>query len=197
MLGVDSDDGGPDTEREMPSLKPFDTAAPDLRVDSEMSRDGSLLRLHFHLQGSSLPRITGLWTSPGQPAAEPTEGLWESTCFEAFFGPEDSDVYYELNAAADGRWMVFRFEKERQGRTVRADLRPLSIEAAATADGFDLTVRLDLSNAGELRGTKLRATPSLVLESKDGSRSYWSLKHTPPKPDFHRPDHRVLILPPA
>lgn len=198
MKDVDNREGFPQTGSMMTSLQPFDPAsAPDVRVDARMEWDGSTLDLRFRLSGSSLPLIKGLWTSPEQPVEGPTDGLWESTCFEAFFGPNDSEVYYELNAAADGRWMVFRFTGERRGRSVHGELRPALLRSLLAGDTFDLTLRLDLARVPELRSTKLHAAPALVLESRDGSRSYWSLKHTPPKPDFHRPDHRVLTLAPA
>ena len=36
---------------------------------------------------------------------------------------------------------------------------------------------------------------SAVLEEKDGTKSYWALRHPPGKPDFHHPDCFALELP--
>ncbi len=36
---------------------------------------------------------------------------------------------------------------------------------------------------------------SAVIEEKEGTKSYWALKHPPGKPDFHHPDCFALTLP--
>ena len=38
---------------------------------------------------------------------------------------------------------------------------------------------------------------SAVIETRDGAKSYWALKHPPGKPDFHHPDCFALKLPAA
>lgn len=35
---------------------------------------------------------------------------------------------------------------------------------------------------------------SAVIEEKDGTKSYWALRHPPGKPDFHHPDCFALTL---
>lgn len=179
----------------MPALKPF-ALTPSLervQLACDMIWAGSLLELRFHLAGD-LTTIKGL-SSHREPSAAPTEGLWEHTCFEAFFGPEGKSVYYEVNAAADGRWMVFRFESERAGRTVHAELAPNFFDSQLRQGRFEMTLRFDVSDVAELAGAVLIATPAAVLEEAAGAKSYWSLTHSS-KPDFHDPSHRLLRLTP-
>ncbi|MFB6348204.1 hypothetical protein ACFBZI_01875 [Moraxella sp. ZJ142] len=39
--------------------------------------------------------------------------LWESDCFECFFGPKQAKGYFEVNAATDGRYNIYRFDDYR------------------------------------------------------------------------------------
>lgn len=180
----------------MSVLIPFSShdSIASLRLKADLIWAGSLLEIRFVLTGV-LNGVIGLCSHRRGAAPTPTEGLWESTCFEAFFGPEGSTVYYEVNAAADGRWMVFRFEKERIGRTPQPELRPEFFSAELRADRFEMILRFDVSSATDLADRVLIAAPSAVLEETSGERSYWALVHST-KPDFHNPAHRLLTLKP-
>lgn len=181
----------------MPSLKPFapPAALDHLKLESDMIWTGSLMEIRFVMTGP-VALLKGLASFRGDAAASPTEGLWETTCFEAFFGPQGSTAYYEVNAAADGRWMVFRFGDERRDRAIRGELRPATLACDLRPGRFEMTLRFDFASVDELEGKTLFATPAVVLEETSGAKSYWSLTHSA-KPDFHAPAHRLLALKPA
>src|SRR3546814_20714844 len=42
-----------------------------------------------------------------------TDGLWESTCFEAFLTEEGEPDYTEFNYSPDGRWACYQFDDYR------------------------------------------------------------------------------------
>src|SRR3546814_4933002 len=42
-----------------------------------------------------------------------TDGLWESTCFEAFLTEEGEPAYTEFNYSPDGRWACYQFDDYR------------------------------------------------------------------------------------
>lgn len=180
----------------MPSLKPFEKTplTTALRLKGEMAWTGSTLEVHFSLSGE-VGRIKGLTTHRGGPT-DAIEGLWESTCFEAFISPKGSNVYYEFNGAPDGRWMVYRFEGERAGRTIRREARPLVFESQLGDRFFTLRVQFDFGGIDELSDNALSANVTAILETKDGGKTHWSLAHDE-KPDFHKPAHRLLNLPGA
>lgn len=128
-----------------------------------------------------------------------TDGLWRSTCFEAFVRAPGSDAYVELNFAPSGRWAAYAFD----GR--RAGMRPLDFaDGAAPVVGAlrsgeaerTLVARVDLSAAPGLAGAPWSAAITAVLDDGAGGISYWALAHAPGKPDFHRPEGFVLDLPP-
>ena len=120
-----------------------------------------------------------------QPAA--AAGLWRHTCFEAFVGDPESARYHEFNFSPSGEWAADVFSAER----LRApDATPLPAPRIACARDAGW-LRLDV----DLPAAALPATPggwllglSAVVESADGSLSYWAQAHPAARPDFHRRD---------
>jgi len=130
----------------------------------------------------------------GPPAAPLfTDGLWRTTCFEAFLKPEGGEGYVELNFAPSGHWAAYRFGSYREGMapltiaTPRIDL--LRGEAAIALD-----VTLDLADL--LPPGPCRLALSAVIEEKSGAKSYWALAHPEGRPDFHHDAGFVARLPP-
>jgi hypothetical protein len=159
------------------------TPRPDLTLDVEIRRSGERLSLEYRLGGA----VMGVrWPDP-QPR-ERTDGLWRTTCFEAFVGG-DADGYVEFNLSPSGAWAAYGFDGYRDG------MRPLDIPPPASAvrhapQAFALTADLTLpTDAGSRIGL------SAVIEGLDGTISYWALAHSSDKPDFHSSDTRLLDLP--
>lgn len=116
-----------------------------------------------------------------------TDGLWRTTCFEAFVQSHDAPGYREYNFAPSTDWAVYGFDAYREGMApldaalgvlIRPGRNPFILSASVFAPG-----------------PRLRLGLSAVLEEKSGTKSYWALAHAPGKPDFHHPDGFVLELP--
>lgn len=160
-------------------LLPFDRCD-DLRIDADVRRTGRRLQFTYTLSGNTADVVI-------PPAASPerTDGLWQTTCFEAFIGLGQSS-YAELNFAPSGQWAAYRFSNFRQG------MRELDITAPEIrfADNV-LTATVEMNAEA---GAALNLTA--VIEHRSGSRSYWAVAHPQgSRPDFHARDCFVAKLP--
>lgn len=179
-------------------LVPFEKSIANeaFQISSDLLWDGIAFQMSFEVRGN-LADLQGLSGLSSVAADQPTEGLWESTCFEAFFAVENQQSYYEVNLSSAGQWMVFRFDGERTGRQICATFKPTNFKTSLVDGKFVLSAELYLGSVKELIGQILVCTPAVVLRKTDDSVSYWSLRHTQKKPDFHSPAHRILRLVPV
>lgn len=159
-----------------------DTPSPGLTLDVEARRVGRTLSLEYRLAG---PVETVRWPEPVQRAR--TDGLWRTTCFEAFV-QTGADGYAEFNLSPSGAWAAYGFDGYRAGMRPLETSAPLIVTRHAPG-AFALTV--DLALAEDVRGP---VGLSAVIEGLDGAVSYWALAHPSDKPDFHHPDSFVLDL---
>lgn len=141
-----------------------------------------------------------LITDHPYPAAR-KDDLWRSTCFELFARDPLSGAYVEYNFAPAAAWAAYCFRDYRSGQTSPPVQAPHMvdgrIEGHANETGrFDYAVTL--TREGVLRGGDLLIGLSAVIEERDGTKSYWALRHPPgDRPDFHHPDCFALALSPA
>ncbi|HEX8064062.1 MAG TPA: DOMON-like domain-containing protein [Allosphingosinicella sp.] len=127
---------------------------------------------------------------PESPARR--DGLWQTTCFEAFLKPVGDTVYFEYNFSPSTEWAAYRFERHREGRTDwPTPVDPLATRGEEPSDAL-LEVDLDLSG---LPPSAMRLGLCAVLEEEGGLKSYWALAHPPGDPDFHDPACFALELP--
>ena len=142
---------------------------------------------------------TNIWYGVGAPAerfivpeAEPrrADELWKTTCFEAFLRVLGEEQYREWNFAPSGEWAAYDFTSTRADMTKAEVADPyIRMEDNFTwwALGASIAVTAD---------TKWELGLSVVLEEKDGTKSYWALAHpNSEKPDFHDPGCFIAHLP--
>lgn len=144
-------------------------------------------------------RLCGEWDDLHLPTPQPpgpADGLWQSTCFEAFVGHPAEPAYQEFNFSPCGRWAHYRFQQERLRDTdsERRDAdRPVpSFVWSHTPDTLNLKVvlpRQPRPPAG------LQIGLCAVLAHRDGRLAYAALHHPRDVPDFHHPAGRLLRLP--
>ena len=68
-----------------------------------------------------------------------TDGLWESTCFEAFLTEEGQPDYTEFNYSPDGRWACYQFDDYRS--LLRSDeLAPWEMVAERGEQSYALRI---------------------------------------------------------
>ncbi|HZW15666.1 MAG TPA: DOMON-like domain-containing protein [Brevundimonas sp.] len=173
------------------ALKPHPTtrSTPLDRIEVQVERIGEVgLKLRYQMFGD-LARVR----SPDFERTGRTEGLWRSTCFEAFVKPEGGDGYLECNFAGL-QWATYRFTGYREGMT-EAAVEPHLIEASAHEGSLSIEIEPGRFARPDLPAPAWRAGLSAVIEDVDGGISYWALAHPSAKPDFHHPDSFVLDLP--
>jgi predicted GIY-YIG superfamily endonuclease len=150
-------------------------------------RKGNLLNLSYVVRG----RIDKL-VLPHETKPMRADGLWKTTCFEAFLRLPGSARYVEYNASPSSQWAAYRFDDYRAG------MAELPIETApeigndASESHFALEVTYVLP--AEWAGQPLALGLSAVIEEIDGTKSYWALAHPPGAPDFHHGDCFTLQL---
>jgi hypothetical protein len=154
--------------------------ADSIEVSFERHGDGRLwLRYHVEILLDAL-------ILPDEAEPTRTDGLWKTTCFEAFLRLPGSKAYIELNASPSSQWAAYRFDDYRAGMAELPMQTPPEIGCDASESHFALEVTYDLP--AEWVGQPLELGLSAVIEESDGTKSYWALAHPPGAPDFHHGD---------
>jgi hypothetical protein len=151
----------------------------ELRAGAELAPDGPGLNLSYRLRGA----LNYLAIPPGA-APHRADALWEGTCFEAFVATAGGEGYLELNFSPSTEWAAYAFERYRHGMRPVELARPPVVAVARGIDELTVTASVDLGGATEARWPWRVALCAVVAEAA-GGRSYWALRHTKPKPDFH------------
>jgi hypothetical protein len=154
---------------------------------------------------------------PAQTRSQRADGLWRTTCFEAFLRAPGAAAYVELNFSPSSEWAVYHFDAYRQGMTpVEMDPQPRIVcrrrEDTLTADiDVFLPLAKGVAFAALLTGEKsprrfsqlpfgdahrgeIAMALSAVVKDRHGATSYWALAHPPGKPDFHHADGFALRI---
>lgn len=163
---------------------------PSLAVESEIKLQPEGLRLRYELTGD-LIRIR-------IPASEPPgaqDGLWQHTCFEAFIAVEGEAEYREFNFSPSGQWAAYAFSEYRLRKTWMIGQPPI-ISVVRTPESLVLEADLAAVDLPPATARKsLQIGLSAVVESDDGSLSYWALHHPLAPPDFHHREGFTCMLP--
>lgn len=119
----------------------------------------------------------------------PTEcdGLWQHTCCEAFISAPNAADYLEFNFSPSGCWAAYRFDDYRlRDESFRCASAP-QIEFTSHEQGFELTAVLGSALIRSLWPEQALWQIGLtaVIETTDGQKSYWALRHDDVQPDFH------------
>ena len=168
---------------------------PDLTVSGQASRQAGRLELVWRLEGD----LDALVLPEPSQSRRRCDGLWQTTCLEAFWGFAGQNAYWELNLAPSGDWNLYRLNH------YRGPLVPVALEVAPawkvlrTAGEWEVAVDLDLSevaggNEPSSADLPLEISLTAVIEQVGQGVSYWALAHTGVEPDFHRRDSFGLGL---
>jgi hypothetical protein len=180
----------------MLALEPFGGLPhpPDLTVAGQARRQGGRFEVVWRLAGD----LDALVLSDPSESRRRCDGLWQTTCLEAFWGFAGQDAYWELNLAPGGDWNLYRLSH------YRGPLAPVALAAAPPwqvrrrAGELEVMVDLDLAALGEdepgLAGLPLEISLTAVIDQVGQGVSYWALAHTGAEPDFHRRDSFRLRL---
>jgi hypothetical protein len=176
-------------------LRPHPTSSCDairrfgVRIEPSARAPG--WQISYRIEGA-----TGRLRLPLPESARRSDGLWQHTCFEAFLKADASDNYYEFNFAPSGEWAAYRFEGRRIDPT-SPDMPAPVFEFLHSASSCELIVDIPVQALPDLAtAAAIRASLSAVVESEDGSLSWWALAHAGDEPDFHDPSTFVLRVTP-
>lgn len=163
-------------------------AVKSIEIAAELHANGRLwLRYHLNCHLDSLE--TG---HPEPP--ERRDGLWQTTCFEAFVRVGESESYLEFNFAPSSEWAAYHFTGYRQGMAELCIQTPeIGLDASETHFALEADIRLP----PDFRGTPLAVAICAVIEETGGTKSYWALRHPAGDPDFHDRACFTLQLLPA
>jgi hypothetical protein len=125
------------------------------------------------------------------PSGEPrrADGLWQTTCFEAFLQPRGQETYREWNFAPSGEWASYDFAAYRE------DMKPAEVATPYIRMEENLTWWTLGATIAVPSDLQWRLGLSAVMEERDGSKTYWALAHPSETPDFHHPDCFTAKLP--
>ena len=155
-------------------------------VDASVERSAGALELAWQLSGD-IARLR-------IPAPRPprfADRLWQHTCCEVFVARAGEPGYREFNFAPSGEWAQYAFERyrERAPAAGTPDAPRVGLFVTCLVDLMRPRIGMAAAPAG-----RLRVALAAVVESADGSLSYWALRHPPGKPDFHHADGFALEL---
>lgn len=138
--------------------------------------DANWLRLRWRIEGA------GQIVVPAFGGKGRGDGLWKTTCFEAFLKPDGAEAYVELNLSPSERWAAYDFSAYREGMAER----PFPREPECTMrKGEELAIFDAAIPAGGLPQLPAALGLSAVIEEEGGHISYWALAHPEGQPDFH------------
>ena len=153
--------------------------------------DANMLRITYQVNGN----IDNL-KIPANSSPRRADRLWEHTCFEAFIRADSDPSYYEFNFSPSGEWAAYSFRSYRDGEPIQNESCSPEIVVRRETDRIELDAVVRLNRLPAIRlGSLLHIGLSAVIEAKDGTLSYWALKHPVAKPDFHHSDSFALELP--
>jgi hypothetical protein len=116
------------------------------------------------------------------------DGLWQSTCFEAFVQVAGQMEYWEFNFSPLNAWNIYLFNSYRNPPTPEQS-SDFSI-GKFFFDGEKLSVEVEPKRKLP-KGQILNVGLSAVIQDKNSRKSYWALDHSE-KPDFHWADSFLL-----
>lgn len=164
---------------------PAGPADASIAIAARVHRTPTALMLRFRVRGGDAVR----WPAPGR--GERRDGLWRTTCFEAFFRPVGAAGYVEVNASPSTDWAAYAFDAYRDGMQDAAIAVTVEQAGHGTA-AWD--VKIDVSAMPELAAAPLDVSLTAVMELVDGTIAYFALRHPAGKPDFHHADCFALRL---
>ncbi|MBM5792483.1 MAG: DOMON-like domain-containing protein [Cyanobacteria bacterium M_surface_7_m2_037] len=176
----------------MQPLRPFEPR-PELaalQLDGEAIWSDGLLQVRFVLRS---PANALRWPEITLPPAR-RDGLWQSTCFEAFIARPASSAYWEVNLAPNGDWNVYALSAYRENLRPAEEITRLPYGLRRTQTALELSFQLAL-NPWIPAEDPLELSLTAVLEQPGHGLSYWAWLHSAAQPDFHNRASFQLLHP--
>ncbi|HRD26827.1 MAG TPA: DOMON-like domain-containing protein [Caulobacter sp.] len=162
------------------------------RIEVNLARGGGASLALRYVTSGDVSRIS----LPGRAERGRADGLWKTTCFEAFV--QIPGGYAEINLSPSDQWAAYGFAGYRDGAMAQLPGAALRHMTQRAGEGlYELVATLDLAGLDLPVDQPWRLGLSAVIEEASGRKSYWALAHGPDKPDFHHPDSFACVLEPS
>lgn len=160
-------------------LKPFTENSDSLTIQGTLEFAGTEISLRFEVQDPQARINDTLLARNGLTDLKRADGLWKTTCFEAFWGEGGQTGYWELNLSATrSAWALYRFDSYRVAQSPHENMDYELLEWTIGKNFMEC----------HLRGKAVLQQPEFSLCAVIRSQStihYYALKHAGPKADFH------------
>jgi hypothetical protein len=174
------------TVRLIPFSSPQANSAGGYSISTTLTTSNHDISAEFMLQGD-----TSAISWPA-PSAEVKLGhdLWKHTCFELFLAEPNSLAYWEYNFSPSRQWSIYAFKDYRQPAPFPITHTPIIEPPQLSDTAFTMQVRFNLEP--QLINKLLIIGVSAIIETTDGERHFYAIKHCGSKPDFHLRESFVL-----
>jgi hypothetical protein len=160
---------------------PADTL-PKIEITGHIERIENRLSIRYQVHGDA---ENILFPEASNPARK--DNLWQATCFEFFLAMPGLPEYWEFNMSPSGEWNVYHMDAYRGvGFREEPSFSHLPFEFHKE-DACLLDISIDLTSIIRLEQT-LQIGISAVIRTKNGSETYWALRHPGEHADFHLRD---------
>tara|TARA_B100002051_G_scaffold224909_1_gene220087 strand:- start:11241 stop:11825 length:585 start_codon:yes stop_codon:yes gene_type:complete len=186
--------------RQVSRLVPFEPQSrSDLKLSAELiwSSNGSL-ELSYGILVTTTPGMPELVLPHGlidglQADGKRQDGLWTTTCFEAFLAVPGERSYWEINLATNGDWAIYHFDDYRQGQRDETKIGSApEIRLRRWHRQLRLDARLQLKPWWPV-GLCPELALTAVLDHGPAGLSHWALSHPAEQADFH--DRSTFLQP--
>ena len=163
---------------------------PKIKITGRIARKKNTLSVQYLLSGKMdnilLPEPV---THPGRK-----NDLWLTTCFEYFLSLPEQPQYWEFNLSPSGEWNIFCMDAYRRVGFRQEDrIRNLNLEISKHAGCVRMDAVVDLDPLFESE-MQIQAGITGVIQTREGSQSYWALTHPGPQADFHMRESFIIYL---
>lgn len=181
----------------MLELTPFGKISKyDFNLTCDVSRHESEFNLRYNLKGPIndliIPQNSG-----GVPKR--MNGLWETTCFEAFIKNSNYTPYLEFNFAPSGHWNAFIFSDYREAMREFTGIKKMHVELKSNDGELSLNCNLVMKRPkgfleSDFAEKKIKMGISAILHLKNDNKLSYALNHPLLKVDFHHEDGFIYKL---
>jgi len=162
------------------------TAVSTIETSIRLIENGNLA-VNYHLDCNP-----GDILLPGKQPTAAKDDLWLHTCCEAFIAAVDVQEYREFNFSPSSQWANYCFTDYRiRDKTFIAPSAP-QIHTHRRDDCLEIDALIGREMLPHAAAWNIGL--SVVIETLDGSKSYWALAHCAAQPDFHRRQSFLLTL---
>ena len=160
---------------------------PNIRIGGHLERKENQLSICY-MVGGDIDEIL----LPKPAASTRQDDLWKATCFEFFFALPNLPEYWEANMSPSGAWNVYHmaayrrisFREETNIQQLPFDFQKLDAKGPINIYLYLLEASMNLSPVLQA-SQKIQLGITAIIQTKDGTETYWALTHPGTQADFH------------